>query len=173
MKKRDYAKKGLYYGLILPFAWPYRQFKNSRGKIKSSVTQLRNNLQGLKQNRDPWDEAAPDMSDFKQVLFHWGITENEIERVVRGMKAQLILFACLGFWGAYLLTGSQYVRLNGIPLTFIGLVIVITRLWRVQVLERRLFVFFKDWFLWGLFSWIGRETPFARDLRLKKEDSYE
>jgi len=118
-------------------------------------------------------EGAPDMSDFRQVLIHWSINENDIGRVVKGMKTQMFIFALLGIWGAYNLTGTTMAVLHGIPLTLLGLLIVTTRFWRVQVLENRQFVYFKDWFLWGLFSWIGRETPFARELRLKKEDSYE
>lgn len=173
LRKRDYVRKGLYYCLVHPIIWPYHQFKSSRKHIKSSTSQFNGHLRELKQNRDPWMEGAPDMSDFRQVLIHWGINENDVGRVVKGMKTQMFIFALLGIWGVYNLTGTTMAVLHGIPLTLLGLLIVTTRFWRVQVLENRQFVYFKDWFLWGLFSWIGRETPFARELRLKKEDSYE
>ena len=174
LRKRDYVRKGLYYCLVHPIIWPYHQFKRSRKHIKSSSSQLRLHLRDLKQNRDPWMEGAPDMTNFKQVLVHWGIHPKELYRVIKGMKIQLVFFALLGLWGVYNLTGTTTLSvLYGIPLTVVGLVIVITRLWRVQILKNRQFVYFKDWFLWGLFSWVGKETPFARELRLKKEDTYE
>ncbi len=89
------------------------------------------------------------------------------------MKVQMFLFALIGLWGAYNLTGPLMSILQGMPLVLVGSGIVTFRLWRVQILQRRQFVFFKDWFLWGMFSWIGNETPIARKDRLNRENQYE
>lgn len=173
LSKRDYLKKGAYFCLVHPIIWPYYQLKKSRINITSSTGQFRQHLRTLKHNRDPWTTNAPDMSDFRQALLHWGLKTNEIDRCVRGMQNQMFFFALLGLWGIYLLTGSLFAQLNGLPLTLISFIMVVTRLWRIQILVNRRFVFFKDWFLWGLFSWIGTETPFARKKRLEKEAQYE
>lgn len=173
LRKRDFLKKGAYYCLLHPIIWPYHQFKKSRNNINSSAGQFQQHLRGLKNNRDPWAVNAPDMADFRQVLMHWGINKYDIGNYVRGMQNQMFIFALLGLWGVYLLTGSLFAQLNGLPLTLIGFIMVVTRIWRIQILVNRRFVFFKDWFLWGLFSWVGTETPFARKKRLEKEAQYE
>lgn len=173
LRKRDYLKKGAYYCLVHPIIWPYHQLKKSRIHITSSTGQFRQHLRTLKHNRDPWAGNAPDMSDFRQVLMHWGIHKSDIANYVRGMQNQMFIFALLGLWGVYLLTGSLFAQLNGLPLALLGFVMVVTRLWRIQILVNRRFVFFKDWFLWGIFSWVGTETPFARKKRMEKETQYE
>ena len=173
IQRRGIIVKAFYYLIVHPIVWPYHQIKESRGHVKSAASEFRDHLGGLQKNRDPWAKNAPDMSDFRQVLKHWEIEERDIERCISGMHRQMVLFTMFGLWGAYLLTGSLYSKLSGIPLINIGLIIVITRLWRVQVLQNRHFVYFKDWFLWGLFSWVGAETPIAREKRLNRESQYE
>jgi hypothetical protein len=113
------------------------------------------------------------MSDFDQVLTHWEIKEHEIGRVINGMKLQRFLFTILGLYGAYLLSGGLYLRLNGAPLIAVGVTIFVVRTWRIQVLQNRQFVYFKDWFCWGMFAWIGKETPIARKARLETEIFHE
>ena len=83
--------------------------------------------------------------------------------LLRGLYIQIVTFGVLGLYGAWLLitADSFVVRCNGVPLLFLGVVMIVTKFWRLQVLQRREFVFFKDWFLWGLFSWVGEPTPIA------------
>ncbi len=165
---KTYAKKGIMF-LIWPIIWPFHQVKQSKKNYKQATSNIKDQVHTLKKNRDPWAKNAPDMSNFEQVLNHWDVQEEDIETLIGGLKAQMLLFSCLGLWGVWLLTGSLYSILHGIPLAFLGSAIFITRLWRVQVLQRRRFVFFKDWFLWGTFAWVGTESPIAFEKRLKQE----
>ncbi len=164
-----YVKTGIRF-LSWPVVWPYFQFKKTKTNLKKAAKDSIHHAKNLKHSRNPWAEDAPDMSDFNQVMAHWGIHgKTEYDAVVSGYTAQIVIFTVLGLWGAYLMTGPIFSVLHGVPLLFLGVIIVTTRLWRVQILKREKFVYFKDWFLWGMFAWIGRETPFAKQARIKME----
>ncbi|MCP4021475.1 MAG: hypothetical protein GY729_06515 [Desulfobacteraceae bacterium] len=117
----------------------------------------------LNQNTDPWADDAPDMTDFTQVMSHWDIKKEQISGVARGLTIQIILFELLACYGVYqLLFGHLVVAIQGFFLFLLGTVAVVCRFWRLQVLLRRRFVFFKDWFLWGMFSGAGKQTPIRK-----------
>ena len=177
LKTKLTAKKviiGVLKLFFIPIIWPYLRMKQSRKNIKEAYKNTGEPIKQLKKKRDPWAKDAPDMSEFVQVLAHWEIKEREIDGVISGMKVQRFLFTLLGLYGVYLLTsGGLYLRLNGIPLIALGVTFFVVRTWRIQVLQNRQFVFFKDWFSWGMFAWIGKETPFARKATLKSERYHE
>ncbi|MCP3965832.1 MAG: hypothetical protein GY718_05680 [Lentisphaerae bacterium] len=174
-KNKETLKKIKFYGIkvtkfiVWPMIWPIYQIRQTNKNCKQVAAKTKHQIQELKTNRDPWAAKAPDMNNFKQVLDHWKVQESEIDNLIGSFKAHIFIFTCFQIWGIYLLTGTMYSILHGIPLFFVGSIISITRLWRVQILQNRQFIFFKDWFLWGFFSKIGKETPFAQAKRLKKE----
>nr|WP_320016752.1 hypothetical protein [uncultured Desulfobacter sp.] len=130
---------------------------------------IKNYYRKFKEDRDPWDEGAPDMADFRQVLMHWGITKKQLPVVRRRLAVKATLFAILAIWGCwYLLTKDSWVS-AGIPAIISGSTVAICNGWRAQVLYRERFTYFKDWFLWGWFDWVGKETPIAQAERLKYE----
>ena len=137
-------------------------------KIRLSRRAYYDQLKKIGKNNDPWAENAPDMSDFNQVLDHWGIDREYLPIIIRNLYIQMILFALGGVWGVWwiVFADSQTVlglsnNLLGIPAVGMGILVITVRTWRVQVLETEKFVFFKDWFLGGVFSGVGRPTPFT------------
>ena len=144
--------------------------KQSARQIRTqSIERIKNFRQGLKQDRDPWADNAPDMTDFQQVLNHWGITWDDLSFTWKMKAAKAGLFAVMALWGLiYLFIGGKW-GIAGVPAMAAGTVVAVCEGWRAQVLYRRKFTFFKDWFLWGLFDAFGKETPIARAKRLEAE----
>lgn len=171
-------------GMIKVVKEPFKDFKRGvRGGfgieqhkfiwqgLNSQVHETARNLTAIRENRDPWADGAPDMRDFEQVLTHWGINESQLHKVIRGCCIQLLFFGALGLCGLYLIILGQnaLVVLQGYFLLAMGFIAVVTRAWRIKVLYDRKFVFFKDWFLFGLFAWMGKETPIAFEKRMTRE----
>jgi hypothetical protein len=118
-------------------------------------------VKSVSENNDPWAPDAPDMADFNQVLQHWGIHRHDLPMIIRNLWIQMILFGLGGIYGVWWMLFADSFIIAGAPLAFLGLLTIVVRSWRIQVLTEEKFVFFKDWFLGGMFSWIGRPTPFA------------
>lgn len=118
-------------------------------------------VKSISENNDPWDPDAPDMADFNQVLQHWGIHRHDLPVIIRNLWIQMILYGLAGVYGIWWTIFADSFNFVGIPIAFLGLLTIVVRSWRIQVLTEEKFVFFKDWFLGGLFSGIGRPTPFA------------
>lgn len=142
---------------------------NARSKEK-----LKQHKKTLEINRDPWAEGAPDMSDFDQVLAHWGITWEQLPAVRRRLAILAIMFSGLGIYcflwmiGSLLFFGGSW-WFSALPGLIAGAFCGVCHGWKVQVLYRKRFTYFKDWFLWGLFDCFGEETPIAQAERLREE----
>ncbi|BBO86761.1 hypothetical protein DSCO28_73270 (plasmid) [Desulfosarcina ovata subsp. sediminis] len=89
------------------------------------------------------------MEDFKQVLKHWGIGPHELEQVINGLKFERIFYTGIGVIGLIVCIFSNGLILfyEGCVLMALGTVALVCRTWRIRVLERKKFVFFKDWLL--------------------------
>jgi len=137
-------------------------------KLKSDYFEY---MKQLNEGRDPWAEDAPDMKDFNQVLKHWGIKPIQIEDMKKYYMSQMIIFSILGLMGATIIGFADRIvyELQGMILILLGLAVVPVFYWRYQIYSHKKFVFLKDWYLWGAFSWIGKETPFHYYERMKKE----
>lgn len=118
-------------------------------------------VKSVSENNDPWDPNAPDMSDFNQVLQHWGIHRHDIPIIIRNLWIQMTIYGIAGAYGVWWVIFAESFNFAGIPIAFLGLLTIVVRSWRIQVLTEEKFVFFKDWFLGGVFAGIGRPTPFT------------
>jgi hypothetical protein len=165
-----------------PLRWAFKSSKvginiSEQAQIKRCTTESKKQIKAyyseLASNRDPWAENAPDMTQFDQVLKHWQIEPGEVPNVIRGMCIQTILFGFIGGWGGWLVCTSSapFIRIQGFFLIAIAVVVGFCRFWRIQILYNQKFVFFKDWFLWGAFSWTGKESPISQNKRqLRRKD---
>ena len=90
------------------------------------------------------------MTDFAQVLAHWGIEPGDLARVIKGLKTERAFYATVGIIGIVVCVCSKNwnVLYQGGVLVVLGAVVWTCRTWRIRVLENRKFVFFKDWILW-------------------------
>ena len=129
--------------------------------IRGGVRSITSSTRALHSRpRDLSGPEAPDMSDFGQVLAHWGITWAQLPQVIRGMCIEIGAWAVLWVVGvgveAWLYAGSgSWLNLYGaMVLTGGAVVLLTTRTWRVGVLRRREFVPFWCWF-WGR-EWAGQ-----------------
>lgn len=149
--------------------------KDSKDRI---VTAHKSHMAALRANRDPWAEGAPDMSDFSQVLEHWGITPGEIDTVIKGMVMEILSFVFIACVAVYIIfmpvmagmpITSLLIGPAGCLLLFASVFRIVARAWKIQILYNEEFTYWKDWFLWGLFDCFGKETPIARTKRLQEE----
>ena len=101
------------------------------------------------QKMQNYDQAAPDMTDFAQVLDHWGIEPENLERVIKGLRIERAFYTTVGIIGMVVctLSNSWIVLYDGVVLVILGALVWTCRTWRIRVLENKKFVFFKDWFL--------------------------
>lgn len=127
-------------------------------------------VKSIGENTDPWSANAPDMTDFNQVLQHWGIHRHNLPMIIRNLWIQMVLYGLAGIYGIWWVIFADSYNLAGIPIAFLGILTIVARSWRIQVLTEEKFVFFKDWFLGGMFAEIGRPTPFAVYEKQKKGD---
>jgi hypothetical protein len=108
------------------------------------VNKVKNHFKVLGQDTDPWAANASSMADFNQVLAHLGIKEHQLQDIIRGLTVQIFIFKLLGCYGVYLLLFSSFATaVQGFFLAILGLVTVTCKFWRLQVLSRRKFTFFK------------------------------
>ena len=139
------------------------QQKELKASANAQVNKVTNHIKNISSNRDPWAPGAPDMTDFDQVLDHWGIQKKNLSAIIKNLCIQTLIYALAGAYGFWWFsTTPDYSKWAGIPIMLLGVLALICKTWRIQILFNKKFVFFKDWFLWGAFSWIGKETPIAQ-----------
>lgn len=143
-----------------------------QAELKSSagmqIKKISNHFKNVSKDRDPWASDAPNMKDFDQVMDHWGIQRKNLDLIIRNLCIQTLLYSFAGIYGAWWFFNNESFRLFGLPIMILGALALVCKGWRIQILYREKFVFFKDWFLWGLFSWVGKETPIARQKRKER-----
>lgn len=125
------------------------------GRVKQDLKKNKSRLLPHRDpSRNPKAPGAPDMGDFSQVLACWGIEQNQLRSVIWGLSFQTIIIALFGLFGLWLLVNSPValMQVGGCFLIFMAVLTVPCRLWRIQVLCQEEFVFFRQWFLWGLFA---------------------
>jgi len=143
--------------VILKYIIPYDLAVSLARKTKKSVSEGYDYVRRLRENRDPNAPGAPDLSNFAEVLEHWGIEKHQVPRVIRyltrRMQTQVIisLLAATGL-GIYGLLHERYLLLlNAAAFLALAVVSAAANTWRIHVLTTRKFVFFKDFRSW-LFS---------------------
>lgn len=109
-------------------------------------------LRRLHSGRDPHAPGAPDLKDFSQVLEHWGLTEEQLPRVLREMRWTLAAWWAVWaiFLGLMVWSGPSSRGLLAVYLVILSLVCVtgiVTTYYRYVVLTSRRFMFFKDFIL--------------------------
>ncbi|BCA80306.1 hypothetical protein [Desulfuromonas sp. AOP6] len=120
--------------------------------IRNSTSRIKQHLKDLHANRDPNAPGAPDLNNFDEVLEHWGITREQLPKVIQVMKVQIFIYFIFGlgsFYGLYFgyKTNALFPIISAALILFMSIVVVVCRYWRVQVLECERFFFFKDWIL--------------------------
>lgn len=122
------------------------------GATRTYLRRTKEHLRNLHQCRDPYTVDAPDMTNFDEVLAHWGIHNQELPLVIRAMKLEIGIYAVLGL--AAIFGGIQAWRWQapmGVAcaamVIFTAVVVVVCRSWRLQVLVNKRFEFFVDWLL--------------------------
>lgn len=141
-----------------------------KSKIHDDFDVIKKSMTSDFDSRDPWRPGAPNMADFNQVLQHWGIKPDQLRGVIRNLTLETAIYTLGGIWGLYYFLTASAWNFIGLPFVSLALVVLVCRGWRIQVLMRRRFTFFKDWFLWGAFAWIGRPTPFAVQSKIKTRE---
>ena len=128
---------------------PLEDGKQTGKQLKGRIVEL---VEQMRSNRDPKAQNAPDLKNFKQILEHWEISEDEIKPVMKGFRIQVILFSVMGIIGLVQLVkgiaNSHILQMvNGSVLVTLAVVIGLTRAWRISVLKNKKFKYFKDWLL--------------------------
>lgn len=118
-------------------------------EIKKILRTIKTGVQDMRKKNSI--EDGPDMSQFGNVLAHWGIEENEVEQVLKGLKIQRVAYAIIGMFGiaVAIVSKTLIVFSQGILLMILGGCVIIFRTWRISVIKKRKFIFFKDWILRG------------------------
>lgn len=147
------------------------QQKELKVSANAQINKVTNHIKNISSNRDPWAPGAPDMVDFDQVLDHWGIRKKDLEAIKRNLCIQTLIYILAGVYGFWWFLTPGYSSWAGIPIMLLGVLALVCKTWKIQVLYRKKFEFFKDWFLWGAFSWIGKETPIAMQKRKEKANA--
>jgi len=127
----------------------HRQVWTATGRAGGGILAY---LRRLHQNRNPNAPGAPDLNDFQQVMEHWGLTEEQLPRVIKELKWSMAAWLCnlLLFNGLLFWTGPRGPITLGIALAVINGVSglgILTNYYRLQVLTSRRFMFFKDFLL--------------------------
>ncbi len=126
---------------------PLSDGKHTARELK---TGLRSVVNDLRRNRDPKASNAPDMDEFQDVLEHWEVQPEHIDKVIRSLKLRTTLLAIMGLVGIYifvkaLIDGGFLLLISGTALMVLGSVALVTGAWRINVLEERRFTPFANW----------------------------
>ena len=119
------------------------------GYIKKNWQCFKTNVRSIQSKNKV--KNGPDMSDFNNVLAHWGIETHEIDQVINGLKVQRFVYGIIGIIGFLVafFSAGLWVFSQGIMLILLGVSVIIFRTWRISVIQNRKFIYFKDWVLKG------------------------
>jgi len=141
---------------IFRYIIPYDLATGIARKTKENISEGLDYFRRLRANRDPNSPDAPDLTNFAEVLEHWGIEKHQVPGVIRyltrRMQTQVIfsLLAATGL-GIYGLLHERYLLLlNAAAFFALAVVSAAANTWRIHVLTTRKFIFFKDFKSWLL-----------------------
>lgn len=107
-------------------------------------------IRSLPAGRSPKADSAPDMGNFRDVILHWGISEDQVDHVARLMMVESIFFlllAALGFWGLFRWSAAPVPTVESLMVVVVGSLGFVTRFWRSWCLRRREFIPFVRWII--------------------------
>jgi hypothetical protein len=155
-KKRGIFHKILrfMFGWALEWWWALQRIKKAfsgTGKnICEAVKTLRHPCRNVIRIDDP---AAPDMTNFRDVLRHWEVDEDDIPSIIRMLYGEMAFYSVLPaglgswfLWRAFALS-APFDLFTGVCLVGLAATVIATRFWRIRVLKNRRFILFYDWIL--------------------------
>lgn len=72
------------------------------------------------------------MTDFDQVLEHWGVKREYLDNVIRNLCIETIFYILAGAWGFYYFITNTGYNIAGLAWGFLGIVTLVARGWRIM-----------------------------------------